>query len=577
MQTTLHASSYVYSLEDYRGFLLCIEPAGHKKREGGRAVATRSRPGPWEMITFHPTPKGKKKIKQGEALHSNAMIHVVSTAHNSALTVDQPGLVTPSARKKGTSFLIEYHQGYVALKMNDGRYLGTTKSGKLVCNRPKGNRGPPPMYLFRVFVRMQEFDDRRAYLPLGYKGAVNNMYVGPSPTFDEVVVELCGRFLLSLPAEELQVVHRLFFQIEQMWWFYEDHKADQNRHLPHMDHQEFGRQVFRLCDLFDPVRSQYDALYAAFKNYLLSVPVFGVFIMNPSMNKVVLVKSYNGSWLGFPRGKVNQNEAEVECAVREANEEIGVDLSGRVESDSYIQFPEGQKTVKLFLVAGVDESTTTFQTQTRKEIGNISWYDLSKAKSLLPTDQWKHLNGWIRNRKKVAKQNKKKATKNKINSSRKGGKGGKMGKGGKSTNWQQSWGMEALLTGVDGGGGQFIDEEYDDNGYARSSSSSVGSGMTKNVATKNVATKNVATNKKRSASTNMKSMQDSSSVRGNGKRQPQQQQQTQPHSILTKKKKQRKNNDGWKKDVVFQGKKFGKFQFDRAKVLACLPGDGDRN
>ena len=53
-------------------------------------------------------------------------------------------------------------------------------------------------------------------------------------------------------------------------------------------------------------------MYAAFKTYLLSVPVFGVFIMNQLMNKVVLVKSYNGSWLGFPRGKVNQNEAEVE-------------------------------------------------------------------------------------------------------------------------------------------------------------------------------------------------------------------------------------------------------------------------
>ena len=83
------------------------------------------------------------------------------------------------------------------------------------------------MCFFRVFARRQEFDDRRRYLPLGYRGNVQQLKsMGPLPTFDDVVVELCGRFLLSLPPEELQDANRLFFQIEQMWWFYEDHKSD---------------------------------------------------------------------------------------------------------------------------------------------------------------------------------------------------------------------------------------------------------------------------------------------------------------------------------------------------------------
>ena len=565
MQTNLITNQW-YSLEDYRGFLLCIEPAGHKKRAAARVAATRSRPGPWEMVCFQPIKSNKKKKQlnpQGDILTSKTTINVVS-AHNTALHVDQPGLVTPEPRKKGTSFHAEFHKGYLALKGTDGRYLGTTKSGKLICNRYKGNRGPPQMYLFRVFARKQEFDDPRAYIPLGYKGVVTKSF-GPTPTFDDVVVELCGRFLLSLPAEELQVVHRLFFQIEQMWWFYEDHKSDHHSHLPHMDHQEFGRQVFRLCDLFDPVRSQYDALYAAFKTYLLSVPVFGVFIMNQLMNKVVLVKSYNGSWLGFPRGKVNQNEAEVECAVREAEEEIGVDLQGKLEQNSYLQFPEGQKSVKLFLVDGVDENTTEFQTQTRKEIGNISWYDLSKAKSLLPTDQWKYLNTWIRNKKKLNKHKKKINKNNKNanhnnnnnnnnnnsnnNNSNNSNTNTNTGKVNKNNNWQQNWGMDAMLAGVDGGGGHFIDEEYDDKGYARSGSPA------KTSKTPPQAKKN----KKRPSTQNRN--------KGNDKRKVVQT-KTRPVKILTKKKTL---SNAWKNDNIFQGSKFGKFQFNRKKILNCLP------
>ena len=570
-----------YSMEDYRGFLLCIEPAEHKNRKG-RAVATRSRPGPWEMVSFQGTGKGKK-LKQGEALQRNSLVHVIAVPHNTALQVDQPGSVTPSTKKKATSFFVEYHNGYLALKTTDGRYMGTTKSGKLVCNRPKGNRGPPPMCLFRVFLRTQEFDDPRVYLPLGYKGDVKGMTLtaGPRPTFDDVVVELCGRFLLSLPAEELQVVSRLFFQIEQMWWFYEDHKADQHSHLPHMDHQEFGRQVFRLCDLFDPVRTQYDALYAAFKTYLLSVPVFGVFIMNPLMNKVVLVKSYNGSWLGFPRGKVNQNEEEVECAVREANEEIGIDLTGRVESNSFIRFPEGKKMVKLFLVAGVNESTTVFQTQTRKEIGNISWYDLSKSKSLLPSDQWKYLNSWIRTRKKNLKNLKKQKA------VAVGGAASKSGKRNKAKNWQQSWGVDAMLTGVDGGGGQFIDEEYDEEGHARTTTTAT----TTTTTTTNHA--KILKEKKRRQQQKQK-QQELKQQQKQAARQQQQEQREQQKRQQQKKKQQRQQqqqqqrkkqqpikilsrrpklviSDAWKTDSIFQGKKYGRFKFDTAKILACVP------
>ena len=44
------------------------------------------------------------------------------------------------------------------------------------------------------------------------------------------------------------------------------------------------------------------------------------------LTKVLLVVSWNGSFYDFPKGKVDENEDEVECAIREVQEEIGYDI-----------------------------------------------------------------------------------------------------------------------------------------------------------------------------------------------------------------------------------------------------------
>jgi hypothetical protein len=41
-------------------------------------------------------------------------------------------------------------------------------------------------------------------------------------TLDEALEDVETRFLYNLPEAELGTVDRLFFQIEQAWWYYED-------------------------------------------------------------------------------------------------------------------------------------------------------------------------------------------------------------------------------------------------------------------------------------------------------------------------------------------------------------------
>jgi ADP-ribose pyrophosphatase YjhB (NUDIX family) len=51
---------------------------------------------------------------------------------------------------------------------------------------------------------------------------------------------------------------------------------------------------------------------------LQSVPVMGAIMLNPALDKCLLVKSWgsNGAW-GFPRGKISKDEADADCARRE--------------------------------------------------------------------------------------------------------------------------------------------------------------------------------------------------------------------------------------------------------------------
>ena len=94
------------------------------------------------------------------------------------------------------------------------------------------------------------------------------------------------------------------------------------------------------------------------------------------MLRVVLlqVRSYKGKSWTFPRGKINQGENELDCAVREVLEETGFDMGPYVASpnDAITAHIQG-KLVKLFIASGVPDGAV-FETRTRKEISAIEWF-----------------------------------------------------------------------------------------------------------------------------------------------------------------------------------------------------------
>ncbi|KAI6860567.1 DCP2-domain-containing protein [Hortaea werneckii] len=210
-------------------------------------------------------------------------------------------------------------------------------------------------------------------------------------TLPNILDDLTVRFLLNLPRSELQSIPRLCFQVEEAQWFYEDFirplAATASTPLPSLPLRQFCLALFQHCPLLSGFTdAEHVAAYEEFLAYKVRVPVRGAILMDEACERVVLVKGWKkGSSWSFPRGKINKDERDLDCAVREVYEETGFDVraAGLVGQDDnqgdenvkYIDVTMREQHMRLFVFRGVPLDTV-FEPQTRKEISKIAWYNV---------------------------------------------------------------------------------------------------------------------------------------------------------------------------------------------------------
>ena len=186
--------------------------------------------------------------------------------------------------------------------------------------------------------------------------------------------DLCVRFIINLPREELESAERICFQLEEAQWFYEDFIRPLDPALPSLSLRTFCMRMFRHCPLLSLFSDQMSVqAFEQFIEYKMRVPVRGAILVNSTMDSVVLVKGWKKSakW-SFPRGKINKDEKDFDCAVREVYEETGFDVreSGLVPNEKAvfsIEFPLREQHMRMFVVRNVPMDTP-FEARTRKEI-----------------------------------------------------------------------------------------------------------------------------------------------------------------------------------------------------------------
>ena len=103
-------------------------------------------------------------------------------------------------------------------------------------------------------------------------------------------------------------------------WYYEDFVRDLNKTLPSMPVKRFTQLMFRACPMLREFAKNHEEAFERFMKYKLNVPVCGAIILNPTIDKCLLVKGWKTSsgW-GFPKGKINETEPTLDCAIREVS------------------------------------------------------------------------------------------------------------------------------------------------------------------------------------------------------------------------------------------------------------------
>ena len=132
--------------------------------------------------------------------------------------------------------------------------------------------------------------------------------------------------------------------------------------------------------------------FSEFLAYKTRVPVRGAIMLNQDMDEVVLVKGWKkGANWSFPRGKINKDEKDIDCAIREVYEETGYDVreAGLVKDENEVKFIEitmREQHMRLYVFRGVPQDAH-FEPRTRKEISKIEWYKLSELPTLKKSKQ----------------------------------------------------------------------------------------------------------------------------------------------------------------------------------------------
>jgi mRNA-decapping enzyme subunit 2 len=196
--------------------------------------------------------------------------------------------------------------------------------------------------------------------------------------------DLCVRFIIHLPKEDLSSVARICFQVEEAQWFYEDFIRPLDPTLPSMSLRSFCLRIFQHCPLLAPFSAEnHMRAFEEFMQYKTRVPVRGAILLNEAMDSTVLVKGWKkGANWSFPRGKINKDEDDLDCAVREVYEETGFDIKQaglvpREDEVKYIQISMREQQIRLYVFRNVPMDTV-FEPKTRKEISKVEWYKLSE-------------------------------------------------------------------------------------------------------------------------------------------------------------------------------------------------------
>lgn len=127
--------------------------------------------------------------------------------------------------------------------------------------------------------------------------------------------------------------------------------------------RKFTQRIFNEWSLLRPYLPQLMQLQDDFRlNYKSRIPSYGCVIFNRTLDKLLFCIYHNPrdkivKKLDFPKGKVDEDETALECAVREVHEETNINLrKDQINEDQFVKVETiNNRIVTLYFVEGIED------------------------------------------------------------------------------------------------------------------------------------------------------------------------------------------------------------------------------
>jgi len=201
---------------------------------------------------------------------------------------------------------------------------------------------------------------------------------------DDMIDELFVRFFTDVTLYNNDMA-KFFWQLEKMYWYYLDIMKIKDK--PSKDGMKIFLHDFKdylLCLL--PEGIDVNAEYEKWIQSRKTIPRCKVILLDEEKENMLLTKGVFNDYVIFPGGKVEEYDNNlVETAIRETYEEIGFDITDKIDPNSYFDMKQYGVQNRYFVISNIDKDTF-FLPNVVNEIEYIKWFPIRD----FPDDYRKH-------------------------------------------------------------------------------------------------------------------------------------------------------------------------------------------
>jgi len=188
----------------------------------------------------------------------------------------------------------------------------------------------------------------------------------------------------------------IFMKLQTVFWNYLDNYAFKRIKEGYSAYEfecncmHFIKFCFYNFHMFKSLKIYFYKMHDTAKFNLDSIPSAGCFLVNKEKTKILFIRSKYGKF-DFPKGKVENNETPMECAIRETWEEVGFDCKNLISEDKKIEIivpikhikRHSVKKITMYIIHDVDENYPFKYTLDQAEVEIIKWVNIDE----ISTDQ----------------------------------------------------------------------------------------------------------------------------------------------------------------------------------------------